>query len=172
MTQIEDERIEALVSKGIHAMLFRMTRSGTDTSRNLLYGYPVGGFNTSGESVDQEEFQDQLAGGMHKTFIGGAVDPGDITFNAMFVPEMGMPEIEGVVNSMSMTPQFTLVLARKKSDTVLEGFFSAGVNYAGGNDIKGDYGKVIGTSLKFKITGKPQVGYAKVGDIPMSLYTG
>jgi len=71
---------------------------------------------------------------------------------------------------MVFTPQFLLILARKKSDTVLEGFFSAGVNYAGGNDIKGDYGKVIGSSLKFKITGEPKVGYEEVGDFPLSVY--
>lgn len=169
-TQIASERFEALVSKGIHAMLFPVTRDGLDKSKNLLYGYPVGGFNTSGETVDQEEFQDQTRGGDYKTFIPGATDPGDITFNTYFDQNKGKPPIEGVVNSTVMTPQFVLVLARKQSATQLQGFFTAGVNYSGGNDIKGDYGKVIGSSLKFKITGKPYYG-PEVGTIPMSEYT-
>ena len=174
MTQIEGESFEALVSKGIHAILFPLKRVGlnvtTDKSKNLLYGYPVGGFNTSGENVDQEEFQDQIRGGDYKTFLPGATDPGDITFNTYFAPTLGKPDIAGVVNSMVITPQFILALARKQSDTVLQGFFLAGVNYAGGNEIKGDYGKAIGSSLKFKISGKPTVGYDEVGTFPMSLY--
>jgi hypothetical protein len=170
-TQLGNERFEALVAKGIHAILFAVTPSGTDKTRNLLHGYPVGGFQTSGETADMEEFQDQIRGGNYKTYIGGAIDPGDITFNAYFAPTMGKPEIEGVINSTVLTPQFILQLARKQSDTMLQGFFAAGVNYLGGNDIKGDYGKVIGSSLKFKISGEPLVGYAKVGPIAMSLYT-
>jgi len=170
MTQIASERFEALVSKGIHAILFAVTRDGIDKTKNLLHGYPVGGFNTSGETIEMEEFQDQIRGGMSKTFIAGQTDPGDITFDAYFSPEKGKPDIEGVVNSMVLTPQFILTLARKKSDTTLEGFFSAGVNYSGGNEIKGDLGKAMKTSLKFKITGETLVGYAKVGDIAMSLY--
>jgi hypothetical protein len=174
-TQITSEGFEALVSKGIHVLLFRVHRVGgviqTDKSVNLLCGYPVGGFNTSGESVDSEDFQDQIRGGMHKTKVGGAIDPGDITFNAYFDPNRGKPEIEGVVNSMSITPQFVLALARKKSSTQLQGFFAAGVNYAGGMDIKGDYGKIIGSSLKFAITGEPKFGHDAVGTFPMSDYT-
>ena len=171
MTQLGNERFEALVSKGIHALLFPVTRDGVDTSKNLLYGYPIGGFNTSGDTVESEDFQDQILGGMYKTKISGAIDPGDITCNAYFAPEMGKPKIEGVVNSMVMTPQFILILARKKSATMLEGFFAAGVNYGGGNDTKGDYGKAIGSSMKFNISGEPKVGYDEVGDIPMDLYT-
>ena len=173
-TQIADEGFEALVSKGIHVLLFPMRRVDgkiqVDTSKNLLYGYPVGGFNTSGETVEQEEFHDQLRGGANKMFIAGTTDPGDITFNAYFDPNMGKPKIEGVVNSMVVTPQFALALARKKSDSMLEGFLCGGVNYLGGYDIKGDLGKKIGSSLKFKFTGTVLYGYEKVGDIAMSLY--
>jgi hypothetical protein len=107
---------------------------------------------------------------MHKQKIAGAIDPGDITFDAYFDPNFGKPEIEGVVNSMVFTPQFVLYLARKKSATKLEGFFSAGVNYAGGNDIQGDLGKSMRTTLKFAITGEPKYGYANVGEIDMALY--
>ena len=172
MTQLGNERTEALVSKGIHAILFKTTRDGVDDTVNLLYGYPIGTFKTSGETVEMEDFQDQIRGGMYKNSIPGAIDPGDISFDALFTPEMGKPDIEGAVNSMVLTPQFILTLARKKDENTLEGFFSAGVNYAGGNDINGDYGKVLKTSLKFKITGEPLVGYENVGDIAMSLYTG
>ena len=170
MTQLASERFEALVSKGIHAILFPVTKTGVNTTKNLLYGYPVGSFTSSGETVEMEDFQDQIRGGMSKTFIAGQADQGDISFEAYFSPEMGKPKIEGVVNSMVVTPQFILTLARKKSDTTLEGFFSAGVNYAGGNDIKGDLGKAMKTSLKFKITGEVLVGYEEVGEIAMSLY--
>jgi hypothetical protein len=170
-TQLTADHFETLVSKGIHAILFRVKRDGTtDKTKNILYGCPVGSFNTSGETVEMEEFQDQIRGGMHKTKVGGAIDPGDITFKAYFDPTRGKPDIEGIVNSMAVTPQFTLILARKKNATTLEGFFAAGVNYAGGNDIQGDYGKIIGSSLKFAITGEPQYGYDDVGDIPMSMY--
>ena len=41
-----------------------------------------------------------------------------------------------------------------------------------GFDIKGDYGKIIGSSLKFKVTGEPKSGYDEVGKVAMSLYTG
>ena len=173
LTQIANEGFEALVAKGIHAMLFRIERQGTgyrtDTTKNLLYGYPIGNFTKGEESVESEEFQDQIRGGSYKNHVAGAIDAGDITFNAYFDVNVGKPDIEGVVNSTVFTPQFALILARKKSDTMLEGFFSAGVNYLGGNDIKGDYGKVIATSLKFKISGKPTYG-KKVGEIAMSLY--
>jgi hypothetical protein len=176
ITQVANEAFEALVAKGLHAMLFPLKRQGanivTDTSVNLLKGYPIGSINSSGDSADSEEFQDQLRGGMYKTKIGGAVDPGDITFKAYFAPTMGKPKIEGIVNSMVFTPQFLLILARKQSDTELQGVFSAGVNYAGGNDIQGEYGKVVGSSLKFQITGEPKVGYNEVGTFPMSLYNG
>jgi hypothetical protein len=76
----------------------------------------------------------------------------------------------GQINSTVITPQFMLILAKKKSDTVLEAFFAAGVNYSGGNDLKGDYGKIIGSSLKFKISGEPKVGFAACGEIPMTWY--
>ncbi|MCL2710277.1 MAG: hypothetical protein FWE95_05300 [Planctomycetaceae bacterium] len=170
MTQLASERFEALVSKGIHAILFPVKKTGVDSTKNLLYGYPIGTFNTSGETVEMEDFQDQIRGGMCKTSIAGQTDPGDITFDAYFTPDMGKPKIEGVVNSMVTTPQFILTLARKKSSTKLEGFFSAGVNYSGGNEIKGDLGKAMKTSLKFKITGESLVGYDEVGEIDMSLY--
>ena len=174
ITQIANENFEALVSKGIHAMLFALKRIGgtvqADTSVNLLYGYPIGGFTKGEESAEQEEFQDQIRGGIYKTFVGGAIDPGDIIFNAYFSPTMGKPEIEGAINSTIITPQFVLLLARKQSDTLLQGFLAAGVNYSGGNDIKGDYGKIIGSSLKFKASGKPSFGYEEVGTLPMSLY--
>ena len=88
-----------------------------------------------------------------------------------FTPDKGKPEIPGVVDSMVMTPQFILILARKKG-AGLEGFLSAGVSYAGGNDLKGDYGKTIGSSLKFKITGEVKSGYAAVGPVSMQLYRG
>ena len=174
-TQVANEAFEALVSKGIYVLLFPLKRTPTgievDTTKNILYGYPVGGFNTGGESVESEEFQDQIRGGMYKTKVAGAIDPGDVSFNAYFNPNMGKPKIEGVINSMVITPQFALYLARKKTETTLEGFLAAGVNYAGGNDIKGDYGKIIGSSLKFAISGEPKFGYEEVGEIPMVLYT-
>ena len=173
---LSEDAFEALVSKGIRVILYPIKRQSdgsleVDKSKNILYGYPVGGFNTSGESVDSQEFQDQLRGGMYKSKIGGQIDPGEITFDAYFDPTHGKPDIEGIVNSMSITPQFVLALARKKSETMLEGFFAAGVNYAGGFDIKGDLGKTIGSSLKFAITGEPQFGYDFVGEMPMSMYT-
>jgi hypothetical protein len=135
------------------------------------FGYPIGGFTKDPESVESEVFENQLLGGMHKAKLAGAIDSGGINFNAYFDPRRGKPKIVGVVNSMVFTPQFVLYLARKKSDTMLEGFFSSGVNYAGGNDIKGDFGKVIGSSLKFDISGEAKYGYDEVGEIPMELYT-
>ena len=174
-TQVINEAFEAIVAKGIHALLFPLKRGTNgsieiDTSKNLLYGYPIGSFNTGGESVDSEEFQDQTRGGIYKTKVAGAIDPGDITFNAYFDPKFGKPDIAGVHNSMVFTPQFVLYLARKKSETELQGFFAAGVNYAGGSEIKGDYGKILGSSLKFAISGEPQYGENKVGIISMAHY--
>jgi len=175
LTQIAGDAFEALVAKGIHVMLFPLKRQGanivTDTTTNLLKGYPIGSITTGGESVDSEEFQDQLRGGMHKTKIAGAIDSGDITLKAYFNPAGGKPKIAGIVDSVTFTPQFALVLARKSGE-VLQGFFSAGVNYAGGNDIQGEYGKVIGSSLKFNISGEAKFGYEEVGTFPMSLYNG
>ncbi|GHT28041.1 hypothetical protein FACS18942_08080 [Planctomycetales bacterium] len=76
------------------------------------------------------------------------------------------------------TPQFILMLGIYPADTplgtvpaTLDGFFAAGCNYAGGGDIKGDYGKVIGSSLKFKLTGQVKIGTAEVGSIDYQLYT-
>ena len=171
-TQVTSDFFEVLVAKGLHAILFRVQRDGTvDTTKNLLYGYPIGNIKTSGETVESEDFQDQIRGGTYKTKIGGGSDAGDITFDAYFDPNRGKPEIEGVVNSMSFTPQFALYIGRKKNSTTLEGFFAAGVNYAGGMDINGDLGKAVKSSLKFAITGEPKYGYADVGELPMSMYT-
>jgi hypothetical protein len=173
-TQITDEGFEALVSKGIHALLFPVHRVGSnfqaDTSVNLLHGYPIGNFTKGEESTDQEEIQDQIRGGDYKIFVPGATDPGDLTFNAYFPPAKGKPDVEGAVNSLVITPQFVVMLARRQSATTLHGFLVAGVNYSGGVDIQGNYGNVIGTSLKFKLSGKPIYGFDKVGTIPMSLY--
>lgn len=168
---LTEDFFEALIAKGIHAILFRVKRDGTtDKTKNLLYGVPIGNIKLGGESVDMEDFQDQIRGGMHKNKIGGAIDPGDVAFDGYYNPNVGKPDVVGVVNSMAVTPEFILTLARKKSKTVLEGFFAAGVNYAGGMDITGDYGKVVKSSLKFSITGEPLYGYDDVGDIAMSLY--
>ncbi|MDR1270633.1 MAG: hypothetical protein LBK82_14015 [Planctomycetaceae bacterium] len=175
VTQLEKQSFEALVSKGIYALLFPMINDGegikADISNNVLNGYPVGGITSGGDSADSEEFQDQLMGGEFKTFIGGAIDPGDVTFNTYFSVEKGRPQISGVRNSRVITPQFILILAiQSETDGKLQGFFAAGVNYSGGNDIKGDYGKIIGSSLKFKITGSVKAGATAVGLIDKELY--
>jgi hypothetical protein len=168
-TQIDkltEQAFQALVSKGIYALLFA-TKYDTaskkivaDTSKNILYGYKVGGFNTSGDSADSEEFQDQLSGGFFKSFIGGAIDGGDFSFNSYFAPDKPKPKITGIVRSTVITPQFILILAIEHEDEdKLQGFFASGINYLGGNDIKGDLGKAIGSSMKFKISGKPLWGF-------------
>jgi hypothetical protein len=175
VAQLEKQSFEALVSKGIYAMLFPMIHDGTerkaDISNNLLNGYPIGGITSGGDSTDSEEFQDQLMGGEFKTFIQGATDPGDVTFNTYFNLEKGRPPITGIRNSRVITPAFILILAiESETADKLQGFFVAGVNYSGGNDIKGDYGKIIGSSLKFKITGSVKVGATAVGLIDKALY--
>ncbi|MDR2757618.1 MAG: hypothetical protein LBC20_18160, partial [Planctomycetaceae bacterium] len=81
------------------------------------------------------------------------------------------PDVAGVVNSTVTSPQFILILAiQHTTETLLQGFFAAGVNYAGGNDIKGDYGKTMGSSMKFKITGTPKWGFTEVGTFNKTLY--
>jgi hypothetical protein len=37
-------------------------------------------------------------------------------------------------------------------------------------ELKGDYGKIIGSSLKFELTGEPKYGYAAVGDFEIGIY--
>jgi hypothetical protein len=175
VTELEKQSFEALISKGIYGLLFLMIHDGdtikADISENLLNGYPVGGITGGGDSVDSEEFQDQLLGGDYKTFVRGAVDPGDVTFNTYFSMEKGKPKLSGIRNSRIITPEFILILAIQSEDEdKLQGFFAAGVNYSGGNDLKGEYGKVIGSSLKFKITGSVKVGADAVGMIDKSLY--
>jgi hypothetical protein len=174
---LTQQAFQGLVSKGIYALLFPLkTDEGElviDTTTNLLADYPVGGFSTSGDSADSEEFQSQLAGGVNKTFLAGAIDPGDISFNTYFAPNKSKPNVAGVVNSTVTSPQFILILAiQHTTATLLQGFFAAGVNYAGGNDIKGDYGKTMGSSMKFKITGTSKWGFTEVGTFPKTLYTG
>jgi hypothetical protein len=174
--ELASQAFVSLVSKGIYAMLFKTVDNGggstsADTSANLLNGYPVGGFTGGGDNVDQEEFQDQLMGGSFKTFIGGAIDAGDMTFNTYFAANKGRPPITGVVNSTMITPQYILVLAYQHTDPdKLQGFFAAGVNYLGGNDLKGEYGTTIGSSLKFKITGAVKAGTEEVGVLQKSIY--
>lgn len=171
------QAFQGLVSKGIYGLLFPLKTVAEqlviDTTTNLLADYPVGGFSTSGDSVDSEEFQSQLAGGNNKTFLAGAVDPGEITFNSYFAPSKGKPKVTGAVNSTVTSPQFILILAiEHATSTLLQGFFAAGVNYAGGNEIKGDYGKTMGSSMKFKITGNTKWGFTEVGTFNKSLYNG
>lgn len=176
LDEVQNKAFKALVSKGIHALLFPMKEDDDgnivcDISLNLLKGYPVGGFSGSGDTADSEEFQDQLMGGAYKNFVPGAVDPGDISFNTYFTPGKAKPNLATVKNSMVFTPQFMLALATETNDPeTLQGFFAAGVNYQSGSDLKGDYGKIIGSSLKFKITGEPKWGFAEVGTIAKTLY--
>jgi hypothetical protein len=162
----------AMVSKGIHALLFKIgADEQPDITKNILYGYTVGGITSGGDTVDSEEFQDQLAGGTNKTFIAGAIDPGDFTINTYLNPTKGKPKIDAVKDSLVITPQFMLILATTGGTSgALKGFWAAGVNYNGGNEIKGDYGKIIGSSLKFKASGEVKVGFTEVGLIPMALY--
>ncbi|MDR1959385.1 MAG: hypothetical protein LBQ54_10165 [Planctomycetaceae bacterium] len=174
---IASQGFDALVSKGIYAMLFPVTRNETtgdfetDTATNLLNGYPVGGISGSGDTADSEEFQDQLMGGVNKCFISGAIDPGDISFNTYYSLSKGRPKIQSIKHSRVITPQFVLMLAVTTDDEdMLQGWFAAGVNYSGGGEIKGDNGKIIGSSLKFKVTGMVKAGSEEVGLIDKSLY--
>jgi hypothetical protein len=169
---LSDDFIELLIAKGIHAILYRMRRDGTpDKTKNLLHGYPVGNIKVDDQAVDSEEFQDQLRGGMYKTSVGGAIKPGNVTFDTYFAPSKGKPPIEGVENSMAITPQFLLVLARKKDADTLEGFYASGVNFGGGLGLDGTYGKAVKSGMKFDGTGKPLIGYDEVGEISMTDYT-
>jgi hypothetical protein len=150
-----------------------------DSTKNILNGYPVGTFNSGGESVDSEEFQDQLSGGNYKAFLGGAIDGGDITFNTYFEPSKGKPNIPGIVKSKIITPQFTLILAIVNTIQAgtgdiltLQPFYASGVNYSGGAELKGDLGKAIGSSLKFKISGEPIMGTTDLDPIAYSYYEG
>jgi hypothetical protein len=201
----------ALVSKGIYAILLPMHEVGivdgedapvldefgvqktvikANRENNLLQGYAVGSITSSGDTVSSEEFQNQLAGGNNKTFVGGAIDPGDFTITTYFNPDKGRPPVEGVVDSIVYSPQFILMLAVEDPDSPilttinsgqqneyqeivaydLKGFWCGGVNYNGGNDFKGDIGKIIGSSLKFKATGDISVGFEEVGNIGYELY--
>jgi hypothetical protein len=165
---------EAMVSKGIHMLLFKLQADGKpDTSKNILYGVSMGSISSSGETVDSEELQDQLIGGNYKAFLSGAIDPGDFTLNTNYTPKMGKLEINPVVDSFVIAPQFLLILATTNSADDkgnLKGFWASAVNYNGGREIKGDIGKIIGSSLKFKASGEPKVGFDEVGSIPKSLY--
>ena len=142
VTLLEQQSFAALVSKGIRGLLFPPIQNGTsikaDTTNNILNGYPIGGITTGGDSVDSEEFQDQLLGGQNKSFLGGATDPGDITFTTYFNTAKGKPKLQRIRHSRSITPQFILILATTSpTEGKLQGWFASGVNYAGGNEIKG-----------------------------------
>jgi hypothetical protein len=163
LIDVEGENaFEGLIAKGVLMMLFQMVRDGSDilcdTSENLLNGYKLGGFNSSGETVDSEELQDQLSG-VYKAFISGSIDPGDFTINATFDPDKGPIKLVPMRHSRVVTPQFVLLLATTCNEAdKLDVWMLAGVNYLGGREIKGDLGKSVGTSFKCKITGKPKVG--------------
>ncbi len=175
ISQITDEAYEALVAKGVHVLLFPLVKESTgikaDTAKNLLKGWPIGSFTGSGETADSEEYQDQLIGGIYKTFISGGLDPGDINLKTYFNPDVGKPDIAPVKHSRTITPQFVLMLATTCDEPEqLEVWWSGGVNYLGGGGINGDYGKVIGSELKFKVSGAVKVGKTNNGKIPKSLY--
>jgi hypothetical protein len=167
---IESNATTALVSKGIYAMLYKMVKNGAlftpNVTKNYLFGYTIGGINGSGDTVSSEEYQDQLLGGTNKTFVPGAIDPGEITLTTYFDPQKGVPDVDPVRHSYIITPQFLLILAvldSKATPKSLRPFWTGGVNYNGGNDLKGELGKVIGSSLKFKVTGKQKVGFRANG---------
>lgn len=175
LNKMGDDAFEGIVSKGVLMMLFPMVRNGTslkaDTTENLLNGYKVGGFSGSGDSVDSEELQDQLMGGENKVFFSGAVDAGDFSITTAFNPEKGRLKLVPIRHSRVVSPQFALLLATTCDEpTKLDVWFIAGVNYLGGREIKGDFGKIIGSSLKFKVSGKPKVGTAECGQIDIALY--
>lgn len=173
--QMGEESFEGLVAKNVLMMLFPMIRDGNglkaDTSENLLNGYKVGGFSGSGDSVDSEELQDQLMGGEYKAFISGAIDAGDFSITTAFNPDKGRLKITPIRHARVVSPQFALLLATTCDDkTKLDVWMIAGVNYLGGREIKGDFGKIIGSSIKFKMTGKPRVGTSECGQIDIGLY--
>jgi hypothetical protein len=176
--ELQSNAFKQMVSKGIRIMLFQMKdKSGTieaDTTTNILYGWPLGTIKSSGDTADSEEFQDQLSGGTYKTFISGGIDPGDVTLNTYFSPTVGKPAITPIVDSVVFTPQFLLLFATTMASdpTKLQVFFAAGVNYIGGGDVNGDIGKIIGSTLKFKISGEPKLGTVACGTVAMSLYDG
>ena len=169
------ETFEGLVAKNVYMMLFPMVRSGNgivaDTSENLLNGYKLGGFTGSGDTADSEELQDQLMGNEYKVFVGGILDGGDFTINSMFNPDKPRLKIIPMRHSRIVSPQFVFLMATTSDDPEkLDVFLAAGVNYLGGRDIKGDFGKVIGTSFKFKVTGKSKVGTAECGQLDIAFY--
>jgi hypothetical protein len=179
LTANNAEVFRQLVAKGIHLLLFPYT-TGTggaaqlDTTTNLLYGYRYGTITSGGESVDQEEIADQLAGGSFKSFAGGAIDGGDFTMNTYYNIATGGPQIQQIVDSTIMVPQFFLLMATtmQSDPDKLQVFWAAGVNYNGGKEIKGDTGKAIGSSLKFKISGRVISGTDACGTINKTYYAG
>ena len=169
------QAFEALVAKGVYCLLFPLKVTGgnmiNDTTENLLNGIPIGNITIGDETPEQEEFQDQLAGGLYKTFAGGSIDPGDLNLTSYFAPGKPPLKIQGVVNSTVIIPQFTFIAAVQDTDPMkLQAFFAAGVNYNGGQGIQGDFGKIIKSNLKFKISGKPLRGFQAAGKLDKSLY--
>lgn len=176
LQSITAEAREQLVSKGVHVILFAIERqSGAltlNTGNNLLKGWPIGSLSGSGDNSDSEEYGDQLSGGIYKTFIGGGIDPGDITLSSYFDVDVGKPDIQPIVNSRVITPQFVLMLAIPSSTaSSLDVVWSGGVNWSGGGNINGELGKSVKSELKFKVTGEPKVGLSKNGTIPYTYYT-
>jgi len=162
----------ALVSKGIYCLLFPVKADKTiDTTVNYLNGVPVGNITTGDETPDSEEFRSQLAGGVYKTFIRGAIDPGDVTLANYFSPNGNEFTPPPPVQSIVMSPEMIIILA-VESDAAgkLQGFFACGCNYNGGRNLDGTYGQIVKSGLKFKLSGKPLRGFHEAGKLDKSLY--
>ncbi|GHT26826.1 hypothetical protein FACS18942_05010 [Planctomycetales bacterium] len=172
--QLTQQAFAALVSKGIYCLLFPVKTDKTiDKTVNYLNGIPVGNITAGDESADSEEYQDQLAGGIYKNFISGAIDPSDITMTTYFSPTTAQFTPPAPVQSVVVTPQMILILAVESAqEGQLQGFFAAGCNYSGGRGLDGSYGSIVKSSLKFKLSGKPKRGFIEVGTFDKTLYGG
>ena len=170
---IQNNAFDALIAKKVYALLFQFMQDGlnikADTSNNLLSGWPIGDFVTTGSTISQEVIENKLLGGAHKMFIVGSIDTGTVTLTTLYHPGLGTLNYVPAHHAKILSPQFVLLFASECDEAdKLEVWWSAGVNHAGGLGINGKYGKQITTELKFKVTGAVNSGTRQNARIPKS----
>ncbi len=126
---------------------------------NYMKGMKVTDINRSPTVYTQAEVGHQLASGIYANFATTKADPGELTVKNHFEFERGTkppihtyPRIKG--------PTGTVMLGVVEPDDFdnIQIFFLCGANIAEEGGIEGNFGSVMMSATKFKLSGEPKMG--------------
>lgn len=152
---------EYAVSIGIYCLYFE-----ANSQDNYMKGFKVMDVNKAPNVHDQKEVGHQLASGRWKNHVSLMSDAGDLTVKGHFEFERGKYSPAETVNSRVKGPAGTVMLGIAASDAdKIEIFFMCGANVNEDGSIEGAFGDVMGSAVKFKLSGEPKMGTVECGTL-------